>query len=166
MNDSVSTQNPVIDAEGITSEIINDLIADEIQAYADDTSTGLTDPLAPRGDGTAPFVVTSYPNQQTVTYPHIVVQESNVSAVSFDNRHDLHAADVSVLIEVESRTNTEEFHLKDGVTGFIIRSKQDNTFREGGFTDGELDGTTAANFETDPETTSWQATISGTVYVA
>jgi hypothetical protein len=162
----VSTSNPVVDAEQISSAIVNDLIADEIQAYADDSATGLEDPLAPRGANQAPLVVTSYPDQQTITYPHIVVQESSVGAVSFDNRHELHAADVSVLITVESRTSTEEFNLKDGVRGWAIRSKQDETLREGGFTDGEIDGSTAANWETNPETTSWQTTISGTVYTA
>ncbi|UBF23468.1 hypothetical protein HRTV-28_gp30 [Halorubrum tailed virus 28] len=162
----MSTSNPVVDAEEITSEIVNNLIADEIQAYADDTATGLEDPLVPRDADQAPFVVTSYPNQQTVAYPHVVVQESSVGAVSFDNRHDLHQADVSVLITVESRTSTEEFQIKDGVRGWAIRSKQDDTLREGGFTDGEIDGSTAANWEANPETTSWQTTISGTVYTA
>ena len=161
----MSTQNPVVDKDEITSEIINNLIADELQAYADDSSTGLTDPLT-RGANDAPFVVTSYPNQQTLAYPHIVVQESNISAVSFDNRHDLHAADVSVLITVESRTSTEEFAIKDGVRGFAIASKQDDTFQEGGFTDGQIDGSTAANWDSNSETTSWQTTLSGTVYVS
>jgi len=161
----VSTQNPTVDIGTLTESIIRDLIADELAAWADDANTSLSDPQAPRGNQQAPFIVTSYPNQQTVSYPHIVVSEASISAESFDNRHELHTADVSVLINVEGRTSTETFALKDGVREFVIQNQRD-TLREGGFTDGQIDGSTAANFETDPETHSWQTTISGTVYTA
>ena len=160
----MSTSNPTVDIGTLTESIIRDLIADELAGWADDANTSLSDPLT-RDNQDAPFVVTSYPNQQTLAYPHIVVSEASISATSFDNRHELHAADVSVLINVEGRTSTETFALKDGVREFVIQNQRD-TLREGGFTDGQIDGSTAANFETDPETHSWQTTISGTVYTA
>jgi len=160
----VSTTNPTVDIGTLTESIIRDLIADELAAWADDANTSLSDPLTRDGQD-APFVVTSYPSQQTLAYPHIVVSEASISAESFDNRHELHAAEVSVLINVEGRTSTETFALKDGVREFVIQNQRD-TLREGGFTDGQIDGSTAANFETDPETHSWQTTISGTVYTA
>ena len=161
----MSTENPTVDIGTLTGSIIRDLIADELQAWANDSETSLSDPHAPRGNQQAPFIVTSYPNQQTLSYPHIVVSEASISAESFDNRHELHTAEVSVLINVEGRTSTETFALKDGVREFVVQSQRD-TLREGGWTDGQIDGSTAANFETDPETHSWQTTISGTVYTA
>jgi len=161
----VSTSNTVVDAGTLSRDIVRDLIADGLQAWADDGTTSLADPEAgDRGDA-APFVMTSYPTQQTALYPHVIVSEASISATSFDNRHDLHAAEVSVLITVEATTSTEAFGIKDGVREYVIQNQED-ALREGGFTDGAIDGSTAANWDDNSETYSWQTTISGTVYTA
>jgi hypothetical protein len=160
----VSTSNPTIPSGTLTRDIIRDLVADELQAWADDGTTSLSDPKS-RGNQDAPFVVTSYPDQQTLAYPHIVVSEASISAQSFDNRHELHMAEVSILLTVEGRTSTETFGIKDGVREFVIQNQQD-TLREGGLTDTEIDGSTAADFADAPETHSFQTTISGTVYTS
>jgi len=161
----VSTSNPTIPSGTLTRDIIRDLVADELQAWADDSNTSLSDPKSPRDDKESEFVVTSYPNQSTVSYPHIVVSEASISAQSFDNRHELHMAEVSILLTVEGRTSTETFGIKDGVREFVIQNQED-TLREGGFTDAAIDGSTAADFADDPETHSFQTTISGTVYTS
>jgi len=161
----VSTSNPTIPPGALTRDIVRDLIADGLQAWADDTNTSLSDPEAGERGSNAPFVLTSYPTQQTVHYPHVIVSEASISSTSFDNRHDLHAAGVSVLITIEANTSTEAFGIKDGVREYAIQNQED-ALREGGFTDGAIDGSTAANWDDNSETYSWQTTLSGTVYTA
>ena len=161
----MSTSNPTIDTGTLTRDIVRDLIADGLQAWADDDTNSLSDPEAGDRGSNAPFVLTSYPTQQTVHYPHVIVSEASISAESFDNRHELHAAEVSVLITVEANTSTEAFAIKDGVREYAIQN-QEGELREGGFTDGAIDGSTAANWDPNSETYSWQTTISGTVYTA
>jgi hypothetical protein len=159
----VSTQNPVIDSGALTKEIIRDLIADEIDAWTSDGTTSLTDPLeGSRGTG-APFVLTSYPTQQTVQYPHVIVQSATITSESFDNRHDLHQAEVTCAVTIEGRTSTEAFNIRDGLLGFFTKNQED-VLRKGGWTDGTIDGKSNANWESDPETHSEEITASGTVY--
>jgi len=159
----VSTQNPVIDSGALTKEIIRDLIADEIDAWTSDGTTSLSDPLAGnRGTG-APFVLTSYPTQQTVQYPHVIIQTANISSVSFDNRHVLHTADVTCGVTIDGRTSTEAFNIRDGLVGFFTKN-QDDVLRNGGWADGTIESVSPPSWEPDPETHSEEITASGTVY--
>jgi len=161
----VSTSNPVIDAGELTDKIVRGLIAAELANWASDGTTSLNDPKEPRdGDG-APFVMTSYPDGSTVSYPHVITEEASISSQSFDNRHDLHVADVSLTVSVGARTSTEKFNIKDGVIGFATKNQED-VLRDGGFADGTIEGTTGADWEEDPEIHSWQVTLNGDVYIA
>ena len=161
-NKALSTQNPVLDNSTISKDIVKDLLAQGLQDHADADGTALTDPKAPRDNKTAPLVLTSWPDQGLL-YPHIVVQEANIESTNFDNRHELWEHDVQVLFTITAEQDTQKFMLKDAVRGWILSSQQ-GELKDGGFSDGQINSTSNADWENDPEATSVQITASGTVY--
>lgn len=155
------TSNPVLDNHSISKSVVQDLFRKELQDWADDDTTPLTDPHAPRDSDDAPFVVTSYPDQG-LRYPHIVVDESNIVSTAFDNRRELWEHDVNIELEILARQDTEKFVLKDATRGFVLSTQ--GTQQSAGFADGDIAGSTASSWESDPEVVAHQLTINGTVY--
>lgn len=142
----------------MSREVVKDLIADELQTYLDDADV---DPVS-RSDA-APLVLTSWPDTG-LQYPHVVVQEASITSSKFGNqRNDLWEHGISVLITVAARQDTEKFILKDTTRGFVLDS-QNAELRDGGFHDGEIESTTESDFEDDPEITTMQMTVTGTVF--
>ena len=160
----MSTQNPVLDSATLKRKIIRETLAEDIQDYADDDDSPLSDPEAPRGNKEAPFVVTSYPTQQTVHYPHIIVQESNISGSRFDNNQKLWESDIVAMIQIEARTNTERYDLEGGTLAYIVSRDREYTFRDGGFTNVSIQSSGESDVTDISETTGYQYLVQGTVY--
>ena len=159
----MSVTNPVIDADKLSKEVVQDLLRSGLQDYADADSP-LDDPLSPRDNKQAPFVLTSYPDIG-VSYPHLVVRETNIDLEALDSKHDVFNGPFSAGIEIVATNATEKFALKDAVRAFIIRNYADDTFRNAGFTDVSIDGTDAIDWDDSTETESLEVSISGEVYV-
>ena len=160
----MSTQNPVLDSADVQREVVLETLAKPLQDFADESDTSLTDPEAPRANDQAPFVVTSYPTQQTVKYPHIIVQESNFSGGRFDLTQSLWESDLVAIITIEARSTTERYDLQAGVVDFIVKNASDGTFRDAGYTDVEIQSTGEADWTDVGETTGWQMLVTGRAY--
>lgn len=162
----MSITNPTIDAGALSETIVRDLLADGLQAFADDGTTSLTDPKAgDRDSGDAPFVVTSFPTGQTVYYPHVVVSEEDVAVEPIDRRHDVWDGTFTAGFQIEANTDTEKFRIKDGVRAYVVSNYADDTFQNAGFADVSIDGSEAVTWDENSQTTGLQITISGLVHV-
>ncbi|MCU4743460.1 hypothetical protein [Natronoglomus mannanivorans] len=155
------SQNPTIPAGDLTTEVIQNGFRAELQSYADEEGTPLEDPLAPRGDKTPAFVLTSEPSTNP-RYPHIIVEESDDSAAPIDRRQSAFIQhDFAVMITVEARSSTEKFALKDAVRHFL--QAREDALRDRGFAEPTISAT-PADWDSTSSTSSWQATVSGLVH--
>ena len=157
-------ENPVLEADELSREIVSNLLAQELQDYADDEDTNLVDPTE-RGNHDAPFVMTSYPTATTALYPHLIVSEENTSLNRISPPSDLWEGTFTAGIQIEATNDTEKFKLKDAVRGFVVRKLNDKTFENAGFADVEIEGTTATDWDPNSETTGQLVTINGLVHI-
>lgn len=154
--------NPTIEASDLTTEVIQNGFRAELQDYADDGTTPLTDPIdAERGSKTPPFVLTSEPSTNPL-YPHLIVEEADDQAAPIDQRHsEFHQHDFAVQIIVEARTSTEKFAIKDAVRQFI--QDREDALKARGFAPQDVSAS-PADWDPTSSTTSWQATVTGLVH--
>lgn len=159
------TTNPTVDKETISEDIVRNLMAIELQAYADDGTTTLEDPKASdRGSGDAPFVMTSYPTATTALYPHVIVREASFTSAPFGRPSTVWEADMVVDFDIEATTDTEKFKIKDGVRAFVIDS-EDDEFRDAGFQEASIDSTSPTGWDETSETRGMSVSVSGIVYI-
>ena len=159
----MSVTNPVIDVSELSKEVVQDLLRSGLQAFADESSS-LNDPLSPRENKQAPFVLTSYPDIG-VSYPHLVVRETNIELAPIDRTQNVWSGPFSAGIEIIATNATEKFQLKDGVRAFVVKEYAADTFTNAGYHDVSIDSTDAIDWDDTTETESLEVSISGEVYV-
>lgn len=159
----MSVSNPTIDAGVLSKEIVRDLLAAELQNYAD--ANGLDPKADEREPGDAPFVVTSFPTGSTVFYPHVVVSEQGVSLDTMDGSETMWNGRFSAGLQIEANTDTEKFRLKDGVRGWVVSGVGSDEFKSAGFADVSIDSTEETTWDTESQTTGKLVTISGLIHV-
>lgn len=157
--------NPTIATGSLSKEIVRDLLADGLQAFADDSTTSLTDPKASeRGTNDAPFVMTSYPTATTALYPHVIVGEGGIDLSPVDRRHDVWAGEFAAEFQVEATTDTEKFAIKDGVRDYLVKNYADGTLKDAGFADVSIDSTQPTDWDDNSETRGILIEASGLVH--
>ena len=172
-NEFVVEENATVDVEPSGELIVRELTVDGTLNVDDDgdvtvmggTPGGLTDPRAIRESDQAPFILTSYPNTGTA-YPHLIVSEQDNSLQEISPQSDLHEGPFVAEVQIEARSSTERFNLKDGVREWILQqAKSQGTFQAAGFYDVSLEAVTPTDWDSNSQTTGLSMTISGTIMV-
>lgn len=150
-------QNPTLDPDGYSREIIQDTVRPGIEDYL---NAEFTDPQTRTGK-TPPLVVTDLPDGGRVTFPHVVVSEQSDGAEKLDPARPMTQHDFAVEVEIHGRSTTEMFNLRDLVRGWFLRNRE--TLRDAGYADIDIDGN-SADWDSTSKTSSWQMTVTGLLH--
>lgn len=156
---------PVIAAEDLSTEIIQNQFRTPLQNAADGTDP-LTDPLAgdrdPNDNTIPPFVLPSFPDQDPL-YPHIIVSEAGYNSEHPDARADFTEGEYDVQLKVLARSTTQLNKINDGVRKWVV--DRFDTLNDNGFNNPRIvGGGDVPSRDSDPKVQAKATVVRGEVY--
>lgn len=155
------SDNETIGTSKLSYRVVLELFRDGLRSAVDDPNQPLEDPAADKRPEGSEFILTSFPSSN-VFYPLIVVDEFNDTNERIDAQADLYRHGYSVRVRVYAPSNTDLYHLRDGIRHYV-ESKFLEHMRNG-FSNGTIDSSIAAEWEDNPDVQRWEFVISGVVH--
>ena len=148
----------------LSTEIVQNLFRQSLQAAADDPGEPLDDRKADERDGDEEpdFVLPSFPDQGAL-YPHVIVSEAGYDHQHPDARADLTEGEYNVRIRVMALSTTTLNKITDGVRDWYLSSF--DTLIDSGFNDPVIaGGGEVPSWEDPPKVEVKDTLCRGTVY--
>ena len=148
----------------LSTEIVQNLFRQPLQAAADDPGAPLEDRKADDRDGDEEpdFVLPSFPDQSAL-YPHVIVSEAGYTHLHPDARADFTEGEYEVRVRVHALSTTNLNKITDGVRSWFVG--QFDALVDAGFNDPEIaGGGEVPTFEDAPKVESKDTIFRGTVY--
>ena len=152
------TDNPTLDPSEHSKQLIQETIRPELATWLDQHFNDTRDRTE---DTTPPLVVTALPGGGRVTYPHVVLQETDDSAEAIDQRLAFNQHDFQLTAEIHGRSSTEMFNLRGLVRGYFLSNRE--ALGGDGFAELDISGN-PASWDATAKVVSWELTVSGLVH--
>lgn len=148
--------------EEMSTEVVVEIFKKGLAEAAAGSIFALEDPIKNTRRDKSRFVVTSIPNTD-VEYPHIVVEENDVTGGRLDTRQSkLMAFKFQLLITIRAVTNTQIFPIKDGVREWL--QKDWEAIKDAGFADLTIQGQGKITWDPTSQVKEFRMIVNGNVY--